>query len=142
MTTTTADNLYVGGKFCPTTYTWGRISTDTTGTVAVGSGVTDSGVLFVATYAGTTTYTLPDPSATTVGAIWTFVQTADQDLVVTTATADNDAFVADGVATSDKVSIATSSHKIGGGIQVICISATQYLARAFGGATMTVEAAD
>lgn len=75
---------------------------------------------------GATTITIPDPSASTVGVIYYIVQTANQDLILTAATANGNSIVCDGVATSDNVTISTSSHKIGAGMIVIGISATQW----------------
>ena len=118
------------------------VLTNTDGSETVTAAQTGS--LLVATKSdGATTFTLPDPSAATVGCVWTFIQTANQNLVVTSATADNNAFVADAVATSDQVSCATASHLIGSGIVVIGISATQYFATERNAeCPLTVEAAD
>lgn len=120
---------------------YATINTDATGAVAVTNA--DTGELFVATKSdGATTYTLDDPSANTVGCVFYFMQTADQAMNVVPTTADGNSIVANGVATSDKVSIETADHKVGGGICVVGISATKWFAYAMGGATMTVEAAD
>lgn len=86
-----------------------------------------SGALVVCSNAaGPTTVTLPDPSAATVGVIFYLLQTADQNLIVTPTTADDNSIVCDGVATSDNVTISTAGHKIGAGMIVIGISATQW----------------
>jgi len=105
--------------------------------------VTQSGYLVVSTKSdGATTITLPDPSAAIIGVSFEVMQTADQALEVVCTTADSDGFVALGVPTSDKVSLATASEKIGGGIRIVGISATQWAAFAIGSATLTVEAED
>jgi hypothetical protein len=51
--------------------------------------------------------------------IYYIVQTAAQDVVITTATADNEDFVADAVATSDNVTLTGSGHQIGNVAMVI-----------------------
>ena len=102
-----------------------------------------SGALVTAAYAGTTTITIPDASAATIGVIYYILQTADQSLTVTATTADNNSIVCDGVATSDNVSITTASHKIGAGMIVIGISATQwYVGGLNPESLLTPEAAD
>ena len=64
-------------------------------------------------------------------------------MIVTCTTADNNAFVCNGVATSDNVTISTSSHKIGAGMIVIGISATQwYVGGLNPESLLTPEAAD
>jgi hypothetical protein len=86
-----------------------------------------SGRFVISTHAsGTTTVTIPDPGSTTVGVIYYILQTADQNLVVTAATANGNSIVCDGVATSDNVTISAENHKIGAGMIVIGISATQW----------------
>jgi len=95
------------------------------------------------TFDGAGTATLPDPSAATVGVIWYLLQTADADLIVTATTADNNAFVADNVATSDAVTLTGAGHKIGSGMMVIGISATKYFVMALNAESeLTPEAAD
>lgn len=92
---------------------------------------------------GATTWTIPDPSAATVGVIYYIMQTADQDLILTATTADSNSIVCDGVATSDSVTISTVSHKIGSGMIVIGISATQwYVGGLNPESVLTPEAAD
>lgn len=101
-----------------------------------------SGFLIVCTKSdGATTITLPDPSAATVGVTYEIMQVADQVLNVVPTTADGNSIVALNVATSDKVSCETGGQKIGSGIRIIGISATQWFAEPMAG-TMTVEAAD
>lgn len=102
-----------------------------------------TGQLFVATKSdGATTYTLPDASAATDGCVWVFMQSANQNLVVTATTADNNDFVADNVATSDQVSCATASHLIGAGV-VVYGANSKYFAYALNTeCPLTVEAAD
>lgn len=121
---------------------YGNVVSNTSGADTVTAA--ETGSIFVATKSdGATTFTLPAPSASTVGVVYRFVQTADQNLVVIGATADNNAIVADGVATTDQVSCATSSHKIGSGVLVIGISATKWAAFAMNSeCPLTVEAAD
>jgi hypothetical protein len=103
-----------------------------------------SGQMIVATKSdGATTITLPDPLEAAIGVYYYIVQTADQNLVLTTVTADNNAFVCDGVATSDNVTISTTSHKIGAGMFVVCISETQYYVGGLNPeSVLTPEAAD
>jgi len=96
---------------------------------------------------GTTTFTIPDPDATTVGVTFYFLQTADQNLVVTCGTADSNGIVCDGVATSDNVTISTASHKIGAGMIVMGISTGEATYKWYVGglnpeSVLTPEAAD
>ena len=96
---------------------------------------------------GTTTITIPNPDATTVGVVYEVVQTADRQVDVVCTTADSNGIVADGVATSDKVSLATASHLIGGGMRVIGIQTAAATYKWFVTAMsptepLTVEAAD
>jgi hypothetical protein len=101
-----------------------------------------SGFIIVATKAdGATTITLPDASAASIGVRYIITQVADQNLNVVLTTADGNGIVALNVATSDKVSFETSGEKIGAAVEIIGISATQWLAVPLQG-TMTVEAAD
>lgn len=104
----------------------------------------DSGALVTASKSdGATTITIPDPSSATVGVIYYILQTADQNLVLTCETADNNAIVCDGVATSDNVTISTSAHKIGAGMVVMGISATKwYVGGLNPESLLTPEAAD
>ena len=103
----------------------------------------DFGKLILASYAGATTFTLPAPSAALVGAWLDVGQTVDQDLIVKgTSVANNNAVLTDGVLTSDQISFATSSHKIGARAHIVCISATKWMITNTSGCTMTVEAAD
>jgi hypothetical protein len=102
-----------------------------------------SGTTVVCSYAGATTITIPDPSASTVGVVYYVVQTADQNLVVTATTANGNSIVCDGVATSDNVTISTASHKIGSGMVIIGISSTQwYVGGLNPESLLTPEAAD
>jgi len=103
-----------------------------------------SGSYVVATNtAGATTVTLPDPSSATVGCIYHIIQTTDNDLIVVPTTANGNSIVCDGVATSDSVTISTASHKIGAGMIVIGISATQwYVGGLNPESVLTPEAAD
>jgi hypothetical protein len=104
---------------------------------------TQSGVIVTAAYAGTTTITIPDPGATTVGVVYYLIQTANQTLTVTATTANGNSIVCDGVATSDNVSITTAGHLIGAGMVVIGISATQwYVGSLNPESLLTPEAAD
>lgn len=96
---------------------------------------------------GTTTITIPDPLAGTVGVVYEIVQTADRQVDLVCTTADSNGIVADNVATSDKVSLATASHLIGGGIRVIGIKTAALTYKWFATAMsptepLTVEAAD
>lgn len=103
-----------------------------------------SGSLVVATKSdGATTVTIPDPSSATIGVVYYLLQTEDQNLVVTCTSADNNAIVCDGVATSDNVTISTASHKIGAGMLVVGISATKwYVGGLNPESLLTPEAAD
>jgi hypothetical protein len=97
----------------------------------------------VVTTDGAATITIPDPSAATIGVIYYIIQTADANLIVTATTANSNAFVCDGVATSDAITISTASHKIGAGMIVIGISATQwYVGGLNPESVLTPEAAD
>lgn len=92
---------------------------------------------------GATTITIPDPSAATVGVYYRILQMADQDLVVTCATANSNGIVCDGVATTDNVTINTGSHKIGAGMYILGISATKwYVGGLNPESVLTPEAAD
>lgn len=119
-----------------------NVLTDATGTKSLAS--TDANcVLFVTKSDGATTVTIPDPSAATVGVIYYIIQTADQNLVLTATSANSNSLVCDGVATSDNVTISTASHKIGAGMIVIGISATQWFVGGLNPESLlTPEAAD
>lgn len=92
---------------------------------------------------GATTITIPDPGAATIGVYYRILQMADQDLVVTCATANSNGIVCDGVATTDNVTISTSSHKIGAGMYILGISATKwYVGGLNPESVLTPEAAD
>jgi hypothetical protein len=109
---------------------------------------TMSGTTIVATKSdGATTVTIPNPDAATVGVVYEVLQTADQNLVVICTTADSNGIIADNVATSDQVSLATASHLIGGGIRLIGIQTAASTYKWFATAMsptepLTVEAAD
>jgi len=118
------------------------VVTDATGTVALTAAQTNS-ILFCTAAGGATTVTIPDPSAATVGVVYHIIQTADQNLVVTATAANGNSIVCDGVATSDNVTISTASHKIGAGMVIIGISATQwYVGGLNPESLLTPEAAD
>jgi len=120
------------------------INTDGTQTLTAGQ----SGIVLVCTYAsGGTTVTLPEGTASIEGVIYYIVQTAAQDVVITTATANNNDFVADAVATSDNVTLTGSGHQIGNAAMVIGtqVSSTAYRWVVCGmnpEATVTPEGAD
>lgn len=100
-----------------------------------------SGYLF--TFDGAATATIPDPSAATVGVVYYLMQTADASLTVTCTTANSNAIISDGVATTDSVAITTASHQIGAGMIVIGISATKwYVGGLNPESVLTPEAAD
>lgn len=140
----TTGNTTIGGTLTVSgnaTLPYTPIVSETTAARTVTSA--DFGKVIVCSYAGATTVTLPDPSASTVGAVFYVAQTVDQNLtIVGGSTADNDQIVADGVATSDNVAFSTASHKIGAMARVTGISATQWLITNASACTMTVEAAD
>ncbi len=138
--TATGDATVQGVLSCQIDYSDIVTNTDGSETLAY----SQSGALVLATKSdGTTTITLPNPASSTVGNVFYLLQTADQNLEVVPTTGDGNSLVADGVATSDKVSCATSSHKIGAGMIVIGISATQWYVGALNPACpLTVEAAD
>lgn len=97
----------------------------------------------IVTTDGAATITIPDPSTATIGVIYYVLQTADANLIVTATTANSNSIVCDGVATSDNVTISTSSHKIGAGMIIIGISATQwYVGGLNPESVLTPEAAD
>jgi len=116
------------------------IVNDATGAVTLGA--THWGKTIVATKAGATTFTLPAPSAALVGCRCKVIQSVDQTLDIVGATADSNALLADGVLTTDKVSFATSSHKVGARAHIVCVSATKWMITNDSGCTMTIEAAD
>ena len=119
-----------------------NVLTDATGTKALTAAQTNC-VLYCTYASGATTVTIPDPSAATIGVIYYVIQTANQNLVLTATSANSNSIVCDGVATSDNVTISTSSHKIGAGMIVIGISATQWYVGALNPASpLTPEAAD
>lgn len=103
-----------------------------------------TGLLVICTKAdGTTTITLPDPSAATVGVVYYVLQTANQNVDIVPTTANGNSIIADAVATSDKVSLATAGHLIGSGALVIGVSATKWQIIALSPTCpLTVEAAD
>lgn len=100
----------------------------------------DFGSLIAATFStGATTVRLPDP---VMGAQLFIAQTANQDLIIMGGTADdNNALIADGVATGDKVSFSTENHKAGGCAHIIGLE-DKWLVLNASSATMTIEAAD
>lgn len=118
------------------------VLTDATGTKALAA--TDANcVLFCTASGGATTVTIPDPSASSVGVIYYVIQTADQNLIVTATTANGNSIVCDGVATSDNVTISTASHKIGAGMIIVGLSATQWFVGGLNPESLlTPEAAD
>lgn len=122
----------------------GNISTQTGAAVAVTAA--DTGKMFVAAEEGgdaATTFTLDDPSAATVGCVFYFMQTSNQDLHIVPTTANGNSIVADNVATSDKISLSTANHKVGAVAMVVGISATKWLATSLTPTCpLTVEAAD
>lgn len=116
------------------------LNTDATETLTVAQ---SNKMIVCSNAAGATTVTLPNPGATTVGVIYYILQTTDQNLIVDLTTADGNSIVCDGVATSDAVTISTASHKIGAGMIVIGISATQwYIGGLNPESVLTPEAAD
>lgn len=110
--------------------------------------VTMSGSMCIATKSdGATTITIPDADTTIVGVVYYILQTADQNLIVTATTADNNDFVCDGVATSDNITISTASHQIGAGMIIIGMKIATGTFRWFVGglnpeSLLTPEAAD
>lgn len=116
------------------------LNTDATETLTVAQ---SNKMIVASNAAGATTITLPNPGATTVGVVYYILQTADQNLIVDLTTADGNSIVCDGVATSDAVTISTASHKIGAGMIIIGISATQwYIGGLNPESVLTPEAAD
>jgi hypothetical protein len=91
---------------------------------------------------GTTTITLPDPSAASVGVVYYIFQQADQAVDIVPTTANGNSIVAEGVATSDKVTLTHASNKIGAAAMVVGISATKWWVGGFADSTLTVEAND
>lgn len=123
------------------TFPFMSVVNETTATRTITSA--DYGKLIVCSYAGATTVTLPAAGTGTIGATFLLTQTVDQNLILMgSATANNNVLIADGVATSDKVSFETASHKIGAMMRVTGVSATKWLVTNASGCTMTVEAAD
>jgi hypothetical protein len=91
---------------------------------------------------GATTITLPDPSAASVGVVYYIFQQADQDVIIVPTTADGNSIVAEGVATTDQVTLTHASNKIGVGGWVVGISATKWWVGGFSDTTLTVAVAD
>jgi hypothetical protein len=87
--------------------------------------VTDSGTVFTASAAAT--FTLPAVADAT-GCYFTFINTADTNMVIT---APSGTLVADGNASATSATFSTTSHKIGGCIQVVC-NGTKYLMMSVG----------
>ncbi|TSA57816.1 hypothetical protein D4R42_00820 [bacterium] len=97
----------------------------------------------IVTFDGAGTATIPDASAATIGVVYYLLQTADNELIVTSTTANNNSFVCDNVATSDLVTYGGVGHLIGGGMIVKGISATKWFVGSLNGeGTLTPEAAD
>ena len=130
------------GLIAPLYIKLGTVVANTNGTVTLTAA--QSGAFVTASKSdGATTITIPDPSAATVGVYYRILQTADQDLVVTCATANSNGIVCDGVATTDNVTINTGSHKIGAGMYILGISATKwYVGGLNPESVLTPEAAD
>lgn len=76
--------------------------------------VTESGTIFTASAAAT--FTLPAVASAT-GCYYTFINAANTDMAVT---APSGTLVADGNASATTATFSTSSHKIGGCVQVVC----------------------
>ena len=110
----------------------GALAVDATGTIAATGA---SGTIYVATKAGTTTATLPAPSVGLTGTEYTFLQTVDQNLVIT-GTADK-MLVLGGDGTSQTATFSTSSEKIGAGAKAFC-TGTMWIVVGLGKATITV----
>jgi hypothetical protein len=90
--------------------------------------VTESGTIFDTTGAsGAVTFTLP-AVADADGCEFTFVNTVDQNMVVTAPTGT---LVADNNAAATSATFSTSGHKIGGTVTVACNGA-KYLMTAVG----------
>ncbi len=83
----------------------------------------DAGVLLVGTKSGAAiTFTLP-PGATSKGCVWEFIQTKDQNLVIT---GPANSIVAKHNATADTVTFSTATEKIGAAARVICDGSKHY----------------
>ena len=79
----------------------------------------DSGTVFTTTGAtGAVVFTLPAVATASAGCFYIFVNTVDQDMTVTSGTADK--LVYDGDAAADSLAFSTASHKIGGAVLVVC----------------------
>ncbi len=79
----------------------------------------DNGMLFTTTGAsGTVIFTLP---ALAVGLRFRFFNTVNQTLTVASAAGDD--MITDGDAAADSVTLSTSSHKIGGGFDIVANNA-------------------
>lgn len=117
----------IAGTLSATTQTFGSVVANTTGTQALT--VSDSGKFILATKNdGTTTVSVPDPAATTVGAYYYIAQSEDQDLKITTATGDDtDVFITLHSQDSDYITFSTASEKIGAAAYVVGVSATKWL---------------
>lgn len=69
---------------------------------------------------GAVTFTLPAPSPALLGVRHRFMGVADQNIIVATATADT--LITKHDAAADSIALQTSSEKIGGVIEAICIN--------------------
>lgn len=93
---------------------------------------TPSGTVFKATAAAV--FTLPAPPAS-AGAKYTFINAADADMGVKTATADT--LITNGDVAADSVTFSTAAHKIGGRVECWC-DGTKWYAFNASDCTMTV----
>jgi hypothetical protein len=99
----------------------------------------DYGKVLATSYAGEQFITLPAPGTATIGVHFWVTNLVDQTLWILPAAANT--IISDGTITSDKVSFATGSHKIGARALIIGISATKWLIiNESVGCTMTVAA--
>jgi hypothetical protein len=96
----------------------------------------DCGKIWLASYAGASTFTLPANTSAKAGRILIVGQTVDQDLTIAAAAADT--LITDGDLQADSVAFSTTSHKIGSLAIFIGIGGS-WLAVSLGGTTMTVN---
>lgn len=96
----------------------------------------DLGKIWLASYAGTSTFTLPANTSAAAGKFLIIGQTVDQGLVVVAATADT--LLTDGDLQADSVEFSTSSHKIGS-LCLILGMGGNWAAYSLGHTTMTIN---
>jgi hypothetical protein len=96
----------------------------------------DCGKIWLASYAGASTFTLPANTSAKAGRILIIGQTVAQDLTIVAATADT--LLTDGDLQADSVAFSTGSHQIGSLALILGIGGS-WIAFNLSGTTMTVN---